>query len=221
MKKLKLLLSILLVLMMTLSLFACASGGATIPDASSVSDDTPLEDEDGLTIFEEQPPLGDFTEPSESAVPQLSDVFPAEYFSASESAEFEVNTGGALKSITGTVKYSEIEKIFERVNKERGDKGLQPLQYDMSLQDGALLRAAEIVVSFSHTRPDGTKWKTAAEKCNGENIASGHKDATAVMNGWMKSEGHSANILKDDFTRIGIGAFESGGRMYWVQLFGF
>ncbi|EFL37669.1 conserved hypothetical protein [Streptomyces griseoflavus Tu4000] len=41
------------------------------------------------------------------------------------------------------------------------------------------------------------------------------------MEGWLNSPGHRANILKADFTHIGVG-FAGGGRAgtYWTQLFG-
>lgn len=53
----------------------------------------------------------------------------------------------------------------------------------------------------------------------GENIAYGQSTPAEVMNGWMNSSGHRANILKSDFKEIGIAAFYKNGRYYWVQLF--
>lgn len=226
MKKIRLIMPLLLVLLMAFSIASCAGQNAAPVNApptlgdSSVSDDTPLEDEDGLTIYEDQTPLNDFSGVPESGAPVISDSFPSDY-SGSEEKDFSVKTESDVKTVSGTIKYDEIEKIFETVNKQRRDNGLSELKYDVSLQAGALQRSAEITVLWSHTRPDGTKWKTAAADCNGENIAYGYKNADAVMTGWMNSEGHRDNILKSDFTRIGIGAVEVGGLMYWVQLFGF
>ncbi|MEV0476641.1 CAP domain-containing protein, partial [Streptomyces prunicolor] len=80
---------------------------------------------------------------------------------------------------------------------------------------------------YSHTSPDGSQpWDRAAaagarRRTIGENIACGQRTATEVVEGWMNSPGHRANILKPDFTHIGIG-FAGGGQMgtYWTQLFG-
>lgn len=51
----------------------------------------------------------------------------------------------------------------------------------------------------------------------GENIAKGYKTPEAVINGWMNSPGHSANILNVSFTKIGVGYVASGN--YWTQMF--
>jgi uncharacterized protein YkwD len=80
---------------------------------------------------------------------------------------------------------------------------------------------------YSHTSPDGSQpWDRAAaagsrRRTIGENIACGQRSPAEVVEGWMNSPGHRANILKPDFTHIGIG-FAGGGQMgtYWTQLFG-
>ncbi|NEE25044.1 CAP domain-containing protein, partial [Streptomyces sp. SID7982] len=54
-----------------------------------------------------------------------------------------------------------------------------------------------------------------------ENIARGQADAQAVVEGWMNSEGHRANILNCDYKTIGIGVHEGSGGPWWVQNFGF
>ena len=56
----------------------------------------------------------------------------------------------------------------------------------------------------------------------GENIAAGYGDPASVMNGWMNSEGHRANILNGSFGQVGIGYYtdpNSGYGTYWVQIF--
>ena len=53
-----------------------------------------------------------------------------------------------------------------------------------------------------------------------ENIAYNYNDsADEIMEIWMNSSGHKANILSDDVSRIGVGLYESGGKYYWVQVF--
>jgi uncharacterized repeat protein (TIGR02543 family) len=89
----------------------------------------------------------------------------------------------------------------------------------------AKIRSAEVSVYFSHTRPSGTSCFTAAESISGismlaENIASGYRTAEDVMNGWMNSPGHKANIYNAALTEIGVGCFvEQSGYTHWVQFF--
>ena len=54
----------------------------------------------------------------------------------------------------------------------------------------------------------------------GENIAAGQRTPEEVMNSWMNSSGHRANILNKNFDTIGIGFYEGGSYgTYWTQLF--
>lgn len=120
---------------------------------------------------------------------------------------------------------SNIQGVLDLVNKERKAAGLSTLTLSTELCNVADIRAKEIVKSFSHTRPNGTSCFTAfkengvAYRYAGENIAYGQKTAEIVMNGWMNSEGHRANILSKNFGKIGISCYEYNGRKYWVQLF--
>lgn len=122
--------------------------------------------------------------------------------------------------ITGYESYSEAYKVLTLVNEERTSRGLQALRMDQDLMDAAMQRAAETVVLFDHTRPSGYYFFTATSKAFGENIAYGSwLGAEGIMDSWMNSEGHRANIL-GDYTTIGIGCFRYNGVTYWVQLFG-
>ena len=96
----------------------------------------------------------------------------------------------------------------------------------MSVQAAAQIRAKEIETSFSHTRPDGSSFSTALTqqgvtyRGSGENIAWGQKTPEQVMNGWMNSDGHRANILNKNYTTIGVGLYQNAsGTNYWTQLF--
>lgn len=117
-------------------------------------------------------------------------------------------------------------RVLELVNEERAKAGVAPLTLDTSAQAAADTRAREIKSSFSHTRPNGSSFSTALTeagvnfRASGENIAYGQKSPEAVMNGWMNSSGHRANILNKNFTSIGIGHYQDGaGVDYWTQLF--
>ena len=107
--------------------------------------------------------------------------------------------------------------------------GLPPLAVDALLTNAAQAHSADMVARafYSHTSPDGSEpWHRAAaagstRRTIGENIACGQRSAAEVVQGWMDSPGHRANILKPAFTHIGVG-FAGGGSAgtYWTQLFG-
>ena len=118
------------------------------------------------------------------------------------------------------------EQVVELVNQERTKAGLNAVTLDQNIASAALVRAKEIETSFSHTRPNGSKFSTALTeqgvtfKGAGENIAWGQKSPEAVMQAWMNSEGHRANILNARFTKIGVGYYQNArGTNYWTQLF--
>lgn len=117
-------------------------------------------------------------------------------------------------------------RVVELVNEERAKVGLKPLTLQKNITDAAQVRAIETVTSFSHTRPDGRHFATALKEAGvsyrgaGENIAWGQKTPEQVMNGWMNSAGHRANILNEKYTSIGVGYYQNGsGVNYWTQLF--
>ena len=118
------------------------------------------------------------------------------------------------------------EQVVELVNQERTKAGLNAVTLDQNIASAALVRAKEIETSFSHTRPNGSKFSTALTeqgvtfKGAGENIAWGQKSPEAVMQAWMNSEGHRDNILNKNFTKIGVGYYQNAaGRNFWTQLF--
>ena len=118
------------------------------------------------------------------------------------------------------------EQVVQLVNKERRKQGLKELTLDKSVESAALIRAKEIEVSFSHTRPNGSSFFSVLKenginyRSAGENIAWGQVSPEAVMQAWMNSDGHRANILNSGFTKIGVGYYRnSSGRNYWTQLF--
>ena len=118
------------------------------------------------------------------------------------------------------------EQVVELVNQERTKAGLNAVTLDQNIASAALVRAKEIETSFSHTRPNGSKFSTALTeqgvtfKGAGENIAWGQKSPEAVMQAWMNSEGHRANILNKNFTKIGVGYYQNAaGCNFWTQLF--
>ncbi len=122
-----------------------------------------------------------------------------------------------------TYDYKAVFDVVKRVNSERSKKGLKALTMDQRMIKGSMLRAAELAVAFSHTRPSGRSFYTVCYDGNlgyimsGENIAAGQTSAKAAMTSWMNSDGHRANILTDGYTAIGVGAVKVNGVCYWVQ----
>lgn len=125
-------------------------------------------------------------------------------------------------SITGNNGYADAFRIVELINIERKKEGLSEVKMDKTLLDAAMLRAAECSIYYSHTRPDGSRCFTAIPNLSGssgENIAIGQRSAEEVMEAWMNSPGHRANIMSDSFNSVGVGVFDQGGVHSWVQLF--
>ncbi|GAA3763419.1 CAP domain-containing protein [Streptomyces tremellae] len=123
---------------------------------------------------------------------------------------------------------SQAAQVLALVNQERAKAGCSPLGDDSSLDSLAQDFSDEMAARgfFDHTDPDGrTPWDRAdaagVQKLGGENIARGQADAQAVMDAWMNSEGHRANILNCDYTRLGVGVHEGPGGPWWTQDFGF
>ena len=119
-------------------------------------------------------------------------------------------------------------QVVNLVNSERAAQGLTALQKDSRLAALAQQKAEDMAKSqyFSHTSPtygsafDMLKAAGYSYKTAGENIAMGQKSAASVMDGWMHSSGHRANILHTSYEKIGVGyAVSADGMPYWVQIF--
>ena len=121
----------------------------------------------------------------------------------------------------------EIFRILDLVNQARAEAGVPKLSYDPTLGRAAGQRAAECYVYYSHTRPNGSDFYTVLNDYSGydcgstgENIAMGQPTADQVMDAWMHSEGHRANILHPEYRSMGIGMFyQPDGQIAWTQLF--
>ena len=109
--------------------------------------------------------------------------------------------------------------------------GLEELVYDYELEKVAMQRAAEIAISYSHTRPNGessiTTYKEQGYSITwaGENIAAGYNDAQSIFDVWLEEakdyndQGHRRNMLGRSWNRIGIGHVIYKDAHYWVQEF--
>jgi len=116
-------------------------------------------------------------------------------------------------------------QVIKLINDIRAQNGLKPLKSNWELSRVARYKSQDMHDKkyFSHTSPTygspftmitnfGISYRTA-----GENIAMGYKTPQAVVDGWMNSSGHRANILNASYTQIGVGYVASGN--YWTQMF--
>jgi uncharacterized YkwD family protein/spore coat assembly protein SafA len=129
--------------------------------------------------------------------------------------------------ILDNVKQIENE-VVRLTNEQRAKYGLPPLKMDWQLARVARYKSADMRDKnyFQHNSPTygspftmmrnfGIQYRTA-----GENIAAGQRTPQEVVNAWMNSPGHRANILNKNFTHIGVG-YAKGGSYghYWTQMF--
>ena len=118
------------------------------------------------------------------------------------------------------------EQVFTLVNEARATAGCPALTVDGHLDQAALLHSTDMAAReyMDHVTPEGQDPSDRARAAGytgagiGENIAQGYPDAEAVMEGWMSSEGHRANIENCAYRTIGIGVASDG--WYWTQMFG-
>ena len=117
------------------------------------------------------------------------------------------------------------KEVVRLVNEIRKQNGLNELTYDWQLSRVARIKSEDMRDNkyFSHTSPTyGSPFQMMKSfgityRSAGENIARGQATPQKVVDAWMNSSGHRANILNSSFTHIGVGYAENG--RYWTQMF--
>ncbi|MFG2087710.1 MULTISPECIES: CAP domain-containing protein [unclassified Spirillospora] len=169
------------------------------------------------------PPLKAMRDPSRpTAEPSKSGEPPA---SSSKPSSGGTSSGGSGGSSTGS---SGAETaVVSLTNSERAKAGCKPLHIDQRLVTSARKHSADMAANnyFSHTSQNGdSPWKrmeaAGYPSPGAENIAKGYPTPAAVMEGWMNSPGHRANILNCDLRAIGVGKASGSGGPLWTQNFG-
>ncbi len=192
-------------------------GGATVPYATG----------DGAG------PAAPSTSPTRTAARPSARVTPrpAATRTAAPRATVRVSATGLETAATAS-ESSAAAEVLTLVNQERAQAGCRPLTLSSKLTELSQDFSEEMAARgfFDHTDPDGkTPWDRADAlgigNLGGENIAEGQPTARSVMDAWMNSPGHRANILDCDYHSIGIGVHyatgsQSGGP-WWTQDFGF
>ncbi|MCT9006798.1 sigma-70 family RNA polymerase sigma factor [Streptomyces rhizosphaerihabitans] len=193
-------------------------------------------------------PVMDLSAPGATSSPPSASASPSSSVSASETAKAkasrkprpaESSASAAASSAPPTRRVSgapqaqsaptgTVAQVVALVNKERAAAGCGPLTEDAQLEDAARAHSDDMAARafFDHTNPDGAdpgqritaagyRWSTY-----GENIAKGQQTPQAVMDSWMNSPGHRANILNCSFKNIGVGVHKGSGGPWWTQDFG-
>lgn len=119
-------------------------------------------------------------------------------------------------------------ELLNYVNLYRNEVNKTELVLDNELSIAATIRAIEMAYAdkFAHIRPNGENCFSVYNDLNiityayGENIAMGYQTTKAVSEGWKNSQGHYANMISDNFAKIGFGMYKLNNKIYWVQLFG-
>ncbi|MBQ3352070.1 CAP domain-containing protein [Candidatus Saccharibacteria bacterium] len=120
------------------------------------------------------------------------------------------------------------QQVLSLVNAERAKVGLPALAWGDTCASGAQVRAEESMSRYEHVRPDGSSWDTVCKPTNGgvagENLAAGNAAVSpeTVVQTWMGSPTHRANILSDKFTKMAVGfVFDPNSqyKTYWSQFF--
>ncbi|WP_189149927.1 CAP domain-containing protein [Streptomyces lacrimifluminis] len=170
--------------------------------------------------------------PATKAPPKKSAVTPSE---APKTTPAPTPTKSKEKSsqrssapITVSAQAAAEAEVLQLVNEERAKVGCSAVSANSALRDLAAAFSEDMAARdfFDHTDPGGLSPWDRAEKAGitslgGENIARGQADAAAVMEAWMNSPGHKANILNCDFKTLGVGVHFGSGGPWWTQDFGY
>ncbi|MFB7617257.1 CAP domain-containing protein [Kitasatospora sp. NPDC056181] len=119
------------------------------------------------------------------------------------------------------------QQVVDLVNAQRAQNGCGPLTAEPRLATAAQGHSEDMAARnyFDHASPEGYHADHRIEATGyrwsawGENIARGQKDPAAVMDAWMNSPGHRANILNCSFKQIGVGVKTGSGGPWWTQVF--
>lgn len=134
----------------------------------------------------------------------------------------------------GTLRQDLANQVVQLVNQHRASLGLTQLTVTTPLTNAAIWKSRHMAryQYMQHADPAPPVARSVADRllaCGypsstagwGENIAYGYASADAVMQGWLGSAGHRANIENASFRAIGVAAAASStGTLYWTQQFG-
>jgi uncharacterized protein YkwD len=123
-------------------------------------------------------------------------------------------------------------RVVQLINQQRAQRGLPALAVNTALTNAAQGHADDMARYnyFSHTGRNGSTMVTRVQAAGytnwrylSENIAAGYTTPEQVVNAWMNSSGHRANILSTSGKEIGVGKGYNAAstyKNYWVADFG-
>lgn len=210
------------------------AGNYTITVIAKDASDNQISKECKLTVYEpKKTSSGGSAQSGNSGSSNTANQTPSTGNSSGGSSGQSGSSGGSSKPSTpqepetpaASYHTAYARQVADLVNEQRASAGLDRLAWDPSLSSAANIRSKELTVLFSHTRPDGTDCFTAISNPQdyvafGENIAAGQPSPSVVMDAWMNSSGHRANILNSHYTKIGVSCYDKDDMYHWVQIFG-
>ena len=122
--------------------------------------------------------------------------------------------------ITVTAEERLASELFNAMNAERRARGLKTLTRDSTLDYAASIRAREASSCWSHTRPDGTSYKTVSPAVGGENLAKGYTSGTDVSTAWVNHSGHKETMLAP-YNKVGISVYWCPSGYCYAAEFGY
>lgn len=216
------------VLCLTVLLCACQKGGDEVTTTSTVPiTTTAVATTQAPTTTTTAPVTTTATKASTTAAPKKKNNSKTTTTTKAASKKPAAQTPAQNQTVSGAQTGFESD-MLKQVNAQRAKNGQSALTLNQTLCASARVRAAEIAKDgcFSHTRPDGSGCFTAINgvsyRTAGENIAMGtwgYFGVDKIMDRWMNSEGHRANILNGNFSEVGFGCVVVNGNGYWVQIF--
>ena len=216
------------ILCLTVLLCACQKGGDEVTTTSTApATTTAAATTQAPTTTTTAPATTTTTKASTTAAPKKKNNSKTTTTTKAASKKPAAQTPAQNQTVSGAQTGFESD-MLKQVNAQRAKNGKSALTLNQSLCASARVRASEIAKDgcFSHTRPDGSGCFTAISgvsyRTAGENIAMGtwgYYGVDEIMDGWMNSEGHRANILNGDFSEVGFGCVVVNGNGYWVQIF--
>lgn len=216
------------ILCLTVLLCACQKGGDEVTTTSTApATTTAAATTQAPTTTTTAPATTTTTKASTTAAPKKKNNSKTTTTTKAASKKPAAQTPAQNQTVSGAQTGFESD-MLKQVNAQRAKNGKSALTLNQSLCASARVRASEIAKDgcFSHTRPDDSGCFTAISgvsyRTAGENIAMGtwgYYGVDEIMDGWMNSEGHRANILNGDFSEVGFGCVVVNGNGYWVQIF--
>ena len=215
------------VLCLTVLMCACQKGGDEVTTTSTVPVTTTAAATTQAPTTTTAPATTTTTKAPTTAAPKKKNNSKTTTTTKAASKKPAAQTPAQNQTVSGAQTGFESD-MLKQVNAQRAKNGKSALTLNQTLCASARVRASEIAKDgcFSHTRPDDSGCFTAISgvsyRTAGENIAMGtwgYYGVDEIMDGWMNSEGHRANILNGDFSEVGFGCVVVNGNGYWVQMF--